>query len=137
MKIGNRRLFVIGDRVLIKQENLEERTSVGLYLPQTVIEKEEVQGGRVVLTGPGIPIPENHEDDEPWKSVTKEPRYLPMQAEVDDYALFLKKVAVEIKFEGEKYLIVPHSSILVLIRNEENILGEIEGLEDLGDLEGI
>ena len=137
MKIGNRRLFVIGDRVLIKQENLEERTSVGLYLPQTVIEKEEVQGGRVVLTGPGIPIPENHEDDEPWKSVTKEPRYLPMQAEVDDYALFLKKVAVEIKFEEEKYLIVPHSSILVLIRDEENILGEIEGLEDLEDLEGI
>ena len=137
MKIGNRRLFVIGDRVLIKQKNLEERTDVGLYLPQTVIEKEEVQGGRVVLTGPGIPIPENHEDDEPWKSVTKEPRYLPMQAEVDDYALFLKKVAVEIKFEGEKYLIVPHSSILVLIRDEENILGEIEGLEDLEDLEGI
>ena len=88
-------------------------------------------------TGPGIPIPENHEDDEPWKSVIKEPRYLPMQAEVDDYALFLKKVAVEIKFEGEKYLIVPHSSILVLIRDEENILGEIEGLEDLEDLEGI
>jgi len=137
MKIGNRRLFVIGDRVLIKQKNLEERTDVGLYLPQTVIEKEEVQGGRVVLTGPGIPIPENHEDDEPWKSVTKEPRYLPMQAEVDDYALFLKKVAVEIKFEGEKYLIVPHSSILVLIRDEENILGEIEGLEDLEDLEDL
>ena len=137
MKIGNRRLFVIGDRVLIKQKNLEERTDVGLYLPQTVIEKEEVQGGRVVLTGPGIPIPENHEDDEPWKSVTKEPRYLPMQAEVDDYALFLKKVAVEIKFEGEKYLIVPHSSILVLIRDEENLLGEIEGLEDLEDLEDL
>ena len=134
MKIGNKRLFVIGDRVLIKQENLEERTEVGLYLPQTVIEKEEVQGSRVVLTGPGIPIPENHDEDEPWKSVAKEPRYLPMQAEVNDYALFLKKVAVEIKFEGEKYLIVPHSSILVLIRNEENVLGEIEGLEDLENI---
>ena len=134
MKIGNRRLLVIGDRVLIKQENLEERTEVGLYLPQTVIEKEEVQGGRVVLTGPGIPLPENHEEDEPWKSVTKEPRYLPMQAEEGDYALFLKKMAVEIKFEGEKYLIVPHSSILVLIRDEENVLGEIERLEDLEDI---
>ena len=134
MKIGNRRLLVIGDRVLIKQENLEERTEVGLYLPQTVIEKEEVQGGRVVLTGPGIPLPENHEEDELWKSVTKEPRYLPMQAEKGDYALFLKKMAVEIKFEGEKYLIVPHSSILVLIRDEENVLGEIERLEDLEDI---
>ncbi len=45
MKIGNKRLAVVGDRVLIRQENLEERTEVGLYLPQTVVEKEEVQGG--------------------------------------------------------------------------------------------
>ena len=58
MKIGNKRLIVVGDRVLIKQEDLEERTEVGLYLPQTVVEKEEVQSGRVVLTGPGIPLPE-------------------------------------------------------------------------------
>ena len=57
-----------------------------------------------------------------------------MQAEKGDYALFLKKMAVEIKFEGEKYLIVPHSSILVLIRDEENVLGEIERLEDLEDI---
>ena len=48
-KIGNRRLLVIGDRVLIKQENLEERTEVGLYLPQTVIG----EGGGSGWTGRG------------------------------------------------------------------------------------
>jgi len=129
MKIGNKHLIVIGDRVLIKQEDLEERTDVGLYLPQTVVEKEEVQSGRVVLTGPGLPLPETAEDEEPWRNSNKEPRFLPLQAETGDYALFLKKASFEIKFEGEKYLIVPHNSILVLMREEPDVLDEIEGLE--------
>lgn len=73
-------------------------------------------------------------DDEPWREVQNEPRYLPMQAEVGDYALFMKKATVEVQFEGEKYLVVPHSSILVLIREEEDILGEVEGLGDLEDV---
>ena len=135
MKKGNKRLVVIGDRVLVKQEDLEDHTEVGLYLPQTVVEKEEIQSGRVVLTGPGIPLPQPQDtDDEPWRSVPTEPKYLPMQAEPGDYALFLKKMAVEIKFEGEKYLIIPHSSIMVLIREEEDILADIEGLDDIEDL---
>ena len=135
MKKGNKRLVVIGDRVLVKQEDLEDRTEVGLYLPQTVVEKEEIQSGRVVLTGPGIPLPQPQDtDDEPWRSVPTEPKYLPMQAQPGDYALFLKKMAVEIKFEGEKYLIIPHSSIMVLIREEEDILADIEGLGDIEDL---
>ena len=119
MKIGNKELIIVGDRVLVKQEELQERTEVGLYLPQTVVEKEEVQGGRIVLTGPGMPLPQPHDvDDEPWRSVPDEPKYLPMQAQVGDYALFMKKKAMEIKFEGEKYLIIPHSSILALIREK-------------------
>ena len=92
MRFGNKELIIIGDRVLIKQEDIEERTKVGLYLPQTVVAKEEVQGGRVVTTGPGILLPESPEEDEPWKeSSHKEPRYLPLQAEPGDYALFMKK----------------------------------------------
>lgn len=132
MKLGNRQLIVIGDRVLIKQEELEEKTDVGLYLPQTVVEKEEVQGGRVVETGPGIPLPETRDEDEPWKATEAEPRYLPMQAGVGDYVLFMKKAAIEIKFDGEKYLIVPHASILVIMRDQGISLDELTGgLDDL------
>ena len=130
MKLGNRQLIVVGDRILIKQEELEERTDVGLYLPQTVVEKEEVQGGRVVETGPGIPLPEARDEDEPWKATESEPRYMPMQVEIGDYALFLKKASMEIKFDGEKYLIVSHSSILVLMRDKRSILDDL-GLDDL------
>lgn len=116
------KLIVIGDRVLISPENESERTEVGLYLPQTVIDKEQVQSGWVVAVGPGIPLPEpGTSDDEPWKSATNEPKYLPMQVEEGDYALFLKKAAVEIKWENKKYLIVPQSAILVVVRDVDEL----------------
>ena len=137
MQIGNKELVVIGDRVLVKREDLEERTKVGLYLPQTVVEKEEVQSGRIMATGPGLPLPETPEDDEPWRNTPKEPRYLPLQVEEGDFALFLQKAAMEISFEGEKYLIVPQASILVVIRESETILGEDEVLDELEGLDDL
>ena len=96
MKIGNREVVVVGDRVLIKQEKMEHKTDVGLYLPQTVVEKEEVQSGCVVECGPGIPLPETRDDDEPWNASESEPRYLPMQAQVGDFALFMKLSLIHI-----------------------------------------
>jgi len=55
-------------------------------------------------------------DDEPWKIHGPDVKYLPMQAQVGDYALFFRKAAVEITFEGKKYLVVPQAAILVLVR---------------------
>lgn len=114
-----RQLIVVGDRVLIKQDSLEERTEVGLLLPQTVVAKEKVQSGLIVATGPGLPLPDMDQDEEePWRPIPRRPRHLPMQAEVGDYALFLKKHAVEIRYEKQEYLIVPQGAILVLIRDD-------------------
>jgi co-chaperonin GroES (HSP10) len=119
-KHGFRQLLVVGDRVLIKPDRPEERTEVGLYLPQTVVEKEKVQSGRIVATGPGIPLPDPTEDEEePWKETARRGRYIPMQAEEGDYALFLKKAAIEIKYEGDEYLVVPQAAILVLLRESD------------------
>ncbi|MCX7014612.1 MAG: co-chaperone GroES family protein [Candidatus Sumerlaeota bacterium] len=120
MQVGNKRMIVIGDRVLIKLENPEERTKVGLYLPQTVIDKESVAGGRIIATGPGVPIPGPTElDEEPWKQTAKQRHYIPMQAHIGDYALYLRKEGVEVRFENEKYIIVPQNAILVLVREGE------------------
>ena len=95
-----------------------EMTDNGLYLPQTVLEKEKVQSGRIMAMGPGIPLPDlTDADEEPWRDAEQRTRYLPMQAQEGDYALFLKKSAVEIKFEGDDYLVVPQSSILILLRD--------------------
>jgi co-chaperonin GroES (HSP10) len=41
-----------------------------------------------------------------------------MQARTGDYALFFRKAAVEITFEGERYLVVPQGAILALVRDE-------------------
>jgi co-chaperonin GroES (HSP10) len=112
-----KRLVVVGDRVLVSPEEGEERTNVGLYLPATALEGRQVQGGRIVARGPGTPMTEPAAlDDEPWKVRMPEVKYLPMQAEVGDYALFFRKAAVELTFEGKQYLVVPQPAILVLVR---------------------
>lgn len=114
-----KRLVVVGDRVLIVPEQGEERTNVGLYLPQTALDSRQVQGGRIVATGPGTPMTEpTSMDDEPWKIRGPDVKYLPMQAEVGDYALFFRKAAVELTFEGRTYLVVPQAAILVLVQRE-------------------
>ena len=119
-----KRLIVVGDRVLIVPEAGEERTNVGLYLPATAVEARQVQGGRIAATGPGTPMSEpTSMDDEPWKIRGPDVKYLPMQAEVGDYALFFRKAAVELTFEGKTYLVVPQAAILVLVRRE---VGEAE-----------
>jgi co-chaperonin GroES (HSP10) len=114
-----KRLIVVGDRVLIMPEEGEERTNVGLYLPATAVESRQVQGGKIVATGPGTPMSEPASmDDEPWKIRGPDVKYQPMQAEVGDYALFFRKAAVEITFEAKTYLVVPQAAILVLVRRE-------------------
>ncbi|GAB4364072.1 MAG: co-chaperone GroES family protein [Calditrichia bacterium] len=116
-----KKLIITGDRVLIKPDLREERTQVGLYLPQTVKSKEEVIGGFVVQTGPGIPLAEPTDlSEEPWKNRAQEIRYLPVQAKPGDYVLFLQKAGVEIKYEGENLIIVPQSAILLIIRDEDD-----------------
>lgn len=125
---SRKRLIVVGDRVLIKPEEGEDRTKVGLYLPRTAVDTQAVQGGTVVARGPGNPVGAPTEvTDEPWKkgSSAGEPRYVPVQARIGDYAIFFRKAAVEITFEGDRFLVVPQAAILTLVREEDE---EDEGL---------
>jgi co-chaperonin GroES (HSP10) len=115
----DKRLIVVGDRVLISVEEGEERTKVGLYLPPTAVDNQAVQGGRIIATGPGLPMPDPGDlGEEPWRAPARETRFLPMQARVGDYALFFRRAAVEITLENERYLVVPQSAILALVREE-------------------
>ncbi len=113
-----KRLIVVGDRVLIKPKDPTDRTSSGLYLPPTVQEKEQVQSGYVIKVGPGYPIPVQT-DDEPWKEAEEKVKYMPLQAQEGDVALYLQRNAVELQYEGEQYVIVPQASILMLERSED------------------
>ncbi len=114
------KIIVIGDRVLIKPGEGNNKTKSGLYLPPTVSEKEEVNTGYIVKTGPGYPVPDlKSSDEEPWSSPPKkELKYVPLQAKPGDFAIFLRKSAIEIEYEEEKYIIVPQAAILVLVRED-------------------
>ena len=119
MEFPPKTLLVVGDRVLISPEDGEERTRVGLYLPATALDTQQVQQGLIIATGPGDPVPDvGSFDDEPWRVGEKTPRFRPMQARVGDHAIFFRKAAVEITFEDKKYLVVPQAAILVLVRDE-------------------
>jgi chaperonin GroES len=115
----DKELIVVGDRVLVRCEEGEERTNVGLYLPPTALENQAVQGGTIVATGPGLPMPSPDSfGDEPWRAPERPTKFIPMQARTGDYALFFRKAAVEITFEGDRYLVVPQAAILALVRDE-------------------
>ncbi|MEL7363128.1 MAG: co-chaperone GroES family protein [Bacteroidota bacterium] len=120
-------LLVVGDRVLVRPEEADSQTQAGLYLPASVRAKQRVQAGRVVKTGPGhmMPNPE-FSDAEPWAPERPAVRYLPLQAEPGDLALFLQEKAIELEYDGEQYLILPHEAILALVRPDAS-----PSLEDL------
>ena len=129
-------LIVVGDRVLIRPQRGEQKTDAGLLLPPSVAEQGNVRGGEVVKTGPGY-LTQNPEysESETWKSEETPVRYLPLQAEEGDFAFFVRQEAVQIRYEHENFLIVPHSSILALVREDE--LSEEKSdttIEDLDDL---
>lgn len=112
------KFILIGDRVLIKPKSPDNRTKSGLYLPPTVQEKEKVKSGYIVKVGPGYPIPAALDADESWKPREEEVRYLPIQAKAGDMAVYLQDSGYEIEFNGEKFIILSHSFILMLIRDE-------------------
>jgi chaperonin GroES len=114
-----KKLIVVGDRVLIQPVKQTDKTDSGLYLPPGVQEKEKIQSGYVIKVGPGYPLPLPADEDEMWKGKDEQVRYLPLQAQEGDLAIFLQRGAVEVIYEKEKYFIVPQASILMLEREED------------------
>ncbi len=115
-------LVVIGDRILIVPDTDKSRTESGLYLPQGMAEKEKIQTGHVVKVGPGFVVP--HADpSEPWQGSRGEPRYVALQVKEGDYAIFLRRDAIDLEYQGKKYLIVPQSGVLAVVRDGLNLGG--------------
>ena len=115
VKVKNK-IIVVGDKVLIEPSLDQGRTDTGLYLPQGIREKDKVNTGTIVKVGPGYPVPDPSSfDQEPWAKNSGD-KYFPLQAQEGDTCIFLKDQGVEITFERKKYIVFPHSGILVLMR---------------------
>lgn len=113
------KIIIVGDRVLIKPKTFSDKTKSGLFLPPGVQQNEKLYSGYVIKVGPGYPIPAVQEFDEPWKDKSDDVKYVPIQPKRGDLAVYLQNSAWEILFNSEKYLIVPNSAILMLVRDED------------------
>ena len=103
MDLPKKQLLVVGDRVLISPEDGDDRTRVGLYLPATAIDAQQVQTGLIVATGPGDPVADlTSLDDEPWKTDLREGKSRTMQARVGD----LGAARQQVELSGVERLIV-------------------------------
>jgi len=122
-------LILVGDRVLIEPEDDEQLTESGILLPASVAEKDRIRRGRVVKVGPGYLMANPEYTDEPWRKPHDAVRYLPLQAQPGDIAYFLRKEAIEIKYEARTYQIVQHAAIVILQRPEpKDVIQRIQGL---------
>lgn len=87
------------DRVLVKRLAAEERTSSGLFLPETA--KEKPQQAKVMAVGTG--------------RVTKTEGLVPLTVQQGDTVLFGKYAGDEIKIDGEEHIILREEDILAII----------------------
>jgi len=122
----NKELIIIGDRALIRPQADQEKTTAGLYLPQGVYEKEKVQAGMIVKVGPGYPIPDpGTGETESWQAPRSDHRYIPLQVREGDTCIFLRNAGIEIEYNREKLIVIPQSSILVVLREENPPMGTL------------
>jgi len=111
------KFILVGDRILIKPKSSPNKTRSGLYLPPGVHENEKIHSGYVIKVGPGYPIPSDFQQ-ESWMEKKDQLKYIPLQPEEGDLAVYLQKSGFEIQYKKEKYIIVSQTSILMVIRDE-------------------
>jgi len=89
------KLTPLGDRLVVKAIEPEEKTSSGIYLPDQA--KERPQRGNVIAVGPG-----RYEDG----------KRVPMQVAEGDEVVYAKYGGTEIRLDGEDYIVLRESDVL-------------------------
>jgi chaperonin GroES len=88
----------LGERVVIKKLEAEEKTKSGIVLTGTA--KERPQEAEVVAVGPGAVVDGNR---------------VPMDVKVGDKVLYSKYAGTEVKVDGEEYTILKPDDILAIV----------------------
>ncbi|MDE2466782.1 MAG: co-chaperone GroES [Alphaproteobacteria bacterium] len=93
----------LGDRVVVRRVQEEQKTSGGIIIPETAQEKP--QEGEIIAVGPGAL-------DEHGKRVAPE-------VKVGDFVLFGKWSGTEVKIDGQELLIMKESDIMGIIEGRK------------------
>ena len=88
----------LGDRVLVKRAEAEERTAGGILLPESA--KDKPKEGKVIATGEGAVVDGKRQ---------------PLTVKAGDRVLFSSYAGTEVKYQGEEYLIMREDDILGVI----------------------
>ena len=89
----------LGDRIVAKQLEAQEKTKSGLILPDSA--KEKPQEAKVVAVGPGKPLDEGG--------------VKPLEVKTGDRILYSKYSGTEVTIEGNDYLILREEEILAIV----------------------
>ncbi len=90
----------LSDHILIEPIKEEEKTKMGILLPETA-EKERPEQGKVIAVGPG--------------KKDKTGKFIPLEVKVGDKVLFTKYGSNEIKIDDKEYLIAKEEYILAIL----------------------
>src|SRR3954447_5228278 len=89
----------LGERVVVKLVQAEEKTRGGIVLPDTA--KEKPQEAEVVAVGPG--------------KLLDDGKRSPIDLKAGDHILFAKYSGTEVKLEGEEFLVIAEKDILAVV----------------------
>ena len=88
----------LGDKLIVKRLEAENKTKGGIIIPDTA--KEKPAEGKVIAVGEG--------------AYDNNGKLLPMKVKAGDVVLFAKWGGTEIKIEGEDYIIMKESDVLAV-----------------------
>lgn len=89
----------LGERVVIKKLEAEEKTKSGIVLTGSA--KERPQEAEVVAVGPGAVVDGNR---------------IEMEVKVGDKVLYSKYAGTEVKVDGQEYTILKQEDILAIVQ---------------------
>ena len=91
-------LTPLGERVVLKQQEAEEKTQSGIILPDSA--KEKPQTAVVIAVGPGS---------------EKDGKKAEMQVKEGDRVIYSQYSGTDVKLEDEEYIIVNQSDIIAIV----------------------
>ncbi|GMV82958.1 MAG: 10 kDa chaperonin [Planctomycetota bacterium] len=89
----------LGDKVLVKRLEAEEKTAGGIVLPDTA--KEKPKEGKIIALGSGKTLDDGSRGE--------------FQVKKGDRVLFSSYAGTEVKIDGEEYLLMPEEDILAVV----------------------
>ena len=91
----------LGDKILVRRLEAEEKTAGGIVLPDTA--KEKPKEGKVIAVGSG--------------KLLEDGKRNAFQVKKGDRILFTSYAGTEVKIDGEDYLLMPEEDVLAVVKS--------------------